>query len=212
MINPIPYKSVVPAPRRVRLIDEVPEELMVEWGVKLYTLMNLAWNYIDTILDIVCQRRICATKTLVRTIRRLRREYDIFRAKSVDSEFIRKEDGNSDRFEELLQGDFSRLFNGLEMEISHLGLSEEDRVLVIAIQQALTIMDAVKMYARWCDARIRDLGIWTCDCCMVQSEFLALYPLIPQFAGDALEKSETRRITASILCNSITEARINVNL
>lgn len=204
------FLSAIPQPRRVRMIDEIPSRVVVEWGVKLYTLMQLAWNYIDTIIDLCIQMRITATKPLVRTIRQLRREYDQFRARSIDEEFERKESANAEKFEEQFCTDFDRLFNGLELEIRSLDLKQDYQTLVIAVQQALTIMDAVKLYARWCDQRINEYGVWVSDCCMLQAEFLKLYPLIPQFAGDCYQTNlASRQTTAGILLNRIIQIKIN---
>ena len=75
---------------------------------------------------------------------------------------------------------------------------------MIAVQQALTLMDAVKAYARWCDKKIASFGVWVCDCCMVQTEFLKLYPLIPLFAGDCYNPdSQARTLTAQIIVNKL---------
>ena len=203
-LAPPAFTSAVPKPSPVLLIDSIPQELMMEWGTKLYMLMNLAWGYIETILDICIQQRIPATKPLVRTIRDIRRRYDQFRHRSIDDRHDRMEAHNAEVFECNFEADFDRLFNGLELEAGRHGLTEGHRTLLIATNQALTIMDAVKVYARMCDAEIRRRGVWTCDCCMLQSEFMELYPLIPEFAGDCYERDiEARRLTAGILANRI---------
>lgn len=211
-LAPAPLRSVIPSPRPVRLIDEMPEDVMMVWAWKLYTIMNLTWSYIDTILNLCIQQRIKDTKPLVRTIRDIRHRYDQFRQHSIDSEHEAKETYNAEVFEEQFSADFDRLFNGLEMEVNRLDLTPGHRMLVIATQQALTLMDAVKIYARLCDREIKANGIWTCDCALLQDEFLQLYPLIPQFAGDCYRPDLTaRQTTARILANRLQSINIKLN-
>ena len=203
--------SVIPKPKPVRLIDEMPEDKMIQWAWKLYTLMNLSWGYIDTILDLCVQMRLKDTRPLVRVIRDLRRSYDRFRARSIDSDHVAKETHNAEVFEEQFSSDFDRLFNGLYNEVSRLDLKPDHRSLVIATQQALTLMDAVKVFARMCDKEIKAHGIWTCDCSLLQDEFQQLYPLIPQFAGDCYRPDlRVRQTTARILANRLASIHIDI--
>lgn len=172
--------------------------------------MNLSWDYVDTICDVCISLRIQETKPLVRQIRTLKREYDHFRASSMRSDMERNETEHGLRFEEIFIDDFNRMTNGIELEVNKLGLTPDHRMLVVAVQQALTLMDAVKIYARWCDRQIASLGIWVCDCCMVQTEFMKLYDLVPQFAGDCYQPNiEARKLTAGILVNRLKKIDIH---
>lgn len=204
-----PYvHSLIPKPRWRHAIDVVPKKLMLEWGVRLYTLMNLAWDYVDTICDLCIQQRVEGTKPLVRCVRQLKREYDQFRSRCVDSDFERKEAERAEAFEETFGNDFRLLFNAIDFEVSKLGLEKNNRTLVIAVQQALTVMDAVKAYAATCDEEMRKMGLTVKDCSMVQTEFMKLFSIVPLFAGDCYRKLEVRKLTAGILRNRI--ARIQV--
>lgn len=188
----------------LKMLDAVPDSKLVEWSLKLFGLMNLAWDYIDTICDLCIQMRLADTKPLVRTVRHLKREYDIFRQKTYDRRMEDFETDHGLRIEEYLADDLRKLANGLDMEARRIGLKESHRDLLVAVYQALTLMDAVKGYARLCDRRIAGYGVWTCDCCMVFSEFLRLYPLIPQFGGDCLRNNLDVRVTsARIIVNRL---------
>lgn len=106
--------------------------------------------------------------------------------------------------EEKLSLDFDRLFNGVEHEVNKLDLTKDHKALVIATQQTLTLMDAVKIFARRCDKKIASYDVWICDCCMVQTEFMKLYPLIPQFAGDCYQPNlSARKLSAGIIANKL---------
>lgn len=176
---------------------------------RLYSIMNLTWGYVETILNLSIQMRIEPTKILVRKIRNLKREYDKFRWGHIDESFERKETQIAESFEEAFSSDFDKLFHGLEHEVNKLDLTKDHKLLVIAVQQALTLMDTVKLYAEHCDAVIAGYGVWTSNYCMVQTEFLQLYPLIPQFAGDCYQPDlSTRRVAARILANRLKEYKL----
>ena len=187
-----------------KTIEDVPQELLVEWSFKLFALMNLAWDYVDTVCDACISLRIQQTKPLVREIRAVRREYDQFRAPATSPVMEHNETQHGLRMEELFRDDLRKLMSGIKLEVNKLDLTPDHRLLVISVQQAMTLMDTVKIYARWCDKQIHGYGVWTCDCCMVQTAFLTLYDLVPQFAGDCYQPDiNARKLTAGILANRI---------
>lgn len=189
-----------PVAREKTLLEAVPDTLLVEWSAKLYTVMNLAWGYVETILDLCAQMKIPDTRPLCRTIRELKREYDRFRSSSMWGGADAEESKRAEDFEDFFSEDFDRLFNGLEMEVNKLDLTPPHKLLVIAVQQTLTLMDAARSYAIWTDSEIRKYGAWADGCSFMQKEFLALYPLIPQFAGDCYSPDlSARKLTADIL-------------
>lgn len=178
----------------------------MEWSFKLFALMNLAWDYIDTVCDVCITMRLEPTKALVRKIRECRKEYDRFRQRVMTSKMEENETDHGLRFEARFKDDFRKLSYGLEHEIGKLDLVADHRHLVLAVQQALTVMDAVKIYARWCDKQIASFDVWVCDCCMVQTEFLKLYSLVPMFAGDCYQPAlSARKMTAGILSNRLIQ-------
>lgn len=199
-----------PAKKRRKGLEAVPDDLLSEWSFKLFALMNLTWDYIDTICDLCAGMRLDATKPLVRQVRELKREYDRTRWRFVSQTLEDNEKDHALRFEERFRDDFRRLTNGLEMEVNKLDLKADHKLLVISVQQALTLMDAVKAYARWCDGRIASFGVWVCDHCMVQTEFLRLYSVIPEFAGDCYRQDlQARKITSGILVNRLKGMRLD---
>ena len=178
-------------------------------SIRLFALMNLTWDYVDTILDICISLRITETKPLVRRIRELKREYDKFRWPCMSTTSEKDEQETGLEIEEKLSVDFDRLFNGVEHEVNKLDLTKEHKALVIATQQALTLMDAVKIYARRCDKKIASYDVWVCDCCMVQTHFMKLYLLIPQFAGDCYQPNlNARKLSAGIIANKLQDLEL----
>ena len=187
-------------------LSAVPATLLVELSVKLYALCNLAWEYTDTILDVCIAERISQTKPLVRAVRDLKRSYDRFRSSSLNGEYERKETERGNAIEEYLEADFDRLFYSLYNDISRMKLTEPHRRLVIAVQQAMTILDAVKIYARRCDRAIERYGTAPIEYSMVQTEVIRLWGLIPQFAGDCYSPGiQSRKITAAIIARKLDD-------
>lgn len=207
-----PYHSIsTPLIKRKELKDitAVPEEYLVEWSIRLFALMNLAWDYVDTILDLCIQMRIIETKPLCRTIRELKRDYDRFRWNCMLGDRLQEEQDSALEFENLFTKDFRLLTLNLETEIKQLDLNQDYKSLVIAVQQALTLIDAVKIYAKRCDNAMREIGVWTCDYCLVQTEFLKMAEIIPLFAGDSYQPNlKIRKLTAQILANRLEKLPI----
>lgn len=208
--KPFHTLSINPEKRkRMGTIDDVPDTLLVTWSLRLFALMNLTWDYVDTILDLCVQMRISDTKPLCRTIRELKREYDKFRWQNMLYERTQEETETGLLFEEMFQKDFNILFLNLDTEVKKLDLREDDKLLVISVQQALTLIDAVKIYAKRCDKAMSDMNVWTCDYCMVQTEFLKMAELIPEFAGDCYQPDlQIRKQTAQILANRLDKLPI----
>lgn len=194
--------TIPPPKKRIKSIEEVPDELLYRWSARLFALINLTWDYIDTICDLCILYKPDGTKRLVRQIRELKREYDRFRWGISDSQFEKEESDRAFRFEESFHSDFTRATEAITLECNKIGLNGAEREIFIATQQALTLMDAVKLYAKWCDKKIAEFDVWVCDCCMVQTEFLKLYPIIPEFIRKPQYRYlKCRQTSAQILSN-----------
>lgn len=206
-----PVSAINRKRRPVNLADELPEEYLFDRSFRLFILQNLAWDYIETILDVCAQQKRKETKPLARTIRELHRRYDIFRSAKVDSDHTEAETNAALLFEQGVAEDLRRFHNSVGMDSSRIDLTERARVLISAVQDAMLLLDAVKVYARILDCEIADMGIWTCDCCLVQDEILRLYPLIPLFGGDCYEAtSGARDLSARIIVNRLRDIKINL--
>lgn len=195
---------------KMLLTDAVPEDVLIGWSCRVFTLMNIAWGYVDAVCDICISMGQHKTKKLVRAVRQVRKDYDRFRSKSVDADMERGETDRGEAFEDACSADFDKLFHGLQTEINKLRLDPDQHMLVLGVQQALTVMDAVMEYAGKIDSRLRrDYGFYAPDYCVVPSDFRRLYHLVPQFAGDCYRPGEeARKLTAAILANRMDEVEI----
>lgn len=198
----IPIIDFLPETRPKKLRD-IPQKPLARMAVKLYLLGSLAWDYTDTVLDIAVRMRLDKTKPLCRAVHELRRRYDRFRESSLDQADIAKEKELGEQFEGLQRENITKLCYGLRNEIGTYGLDAENTYLVQAVQMAMTVIGAMKLYARECDEWIRSQGVKDRHS-ILSDHFTALEMLLPEFAGDCYDRnSESRRITAGIICNEI---------
>lgn len=189
----------------------IPGDVLNDIGCKLYGLCSLAWDYIDTILDLCAEMRLSVTKPLCRTIRGLKRDYDRFRHRHLGGKGSLQETERGMTIEETLQKDFDKLYYALYNEVSKLKLTESHRRLVIAVQQAMTVLDAVRIFSRQCDEIPPRYGLPRRRDAFLQDEVEALYPLIPQFAGDCYDPNiPARKITARIIAETVKRFKVTV--
>ena len=193
-----------------RRIDKVPEDMLYVMACKTYAMCNLAWQYVDTIIDFCVEQRIDGTKRLVRAVRELKDRYNRFRDSNVANIIIKRdEDRNAETLEDFAAKDFSRLFYSLDAEVGKLGLNANHKMLVVAVHQALTVIDAVKLYASQCDERLKPYGITIHKYALLQKDFLLMSRLIPEFAGDCYSQIGSREGTAKILLNKVNEMGVS---
>lgn len=171
--------------------------------VKVSMLGNIAWSYTDTVLDMAAHMKIVAVKKVSRLIRQIKRDYEVFRHMALkydDKTFLNE---ISDLFEEINSEAFTKLCNGLDIEIGKKAdLDAENVYLVKAVQMVMTVLDAMRLYDADCRTWIVSQGV--SDHTFISHHFDQLAVLIPQYAGDCYDpKSESRRITARILYNEV---------
>lgn len=194
-----------------KTIEAVPEEVNLEMSFKLFALMNLAWDYVDTLCDLCIAERFTDTKPLVRRIRELKRDYDKFRWRVMDENSERQEEERGLYIEDELKPDLKKLQYGLENEIAKLDLTSRSYNLVLATQQAMTLIDAALIYARRCDKVIHSYNVWISDCCLVLPQFMALCPIVPMFAGDCYQPNlSARKLSAGIIANRLQAMELPV--
>lgn len=192
----LPLPAVLPA--REATLDDVPQQALARKGVKLSMLGTLATDYANTVLDIAGQMRISRTKRLSRCVRALISEYETFRRTYLDAAHIEAEQRLSVLFEDLNRRAFSHLCNGLKAETTG-RLRPDYAMLVQAVQMAMTVIDAMRLYAARCDRWVGSFGVRGRHS-MLHDFFPRLAMLLPEFAGDCYDPaSPSRKATAAIL-------------
>ena len=202
--TPLPAPTGVRA-ARWRHYDSIPDSVTIPFAMRLFAMQNLTLQYVDTVTGFCVEKRIGGTKPLVRAVREQRLGIDRLYAGSFKGEAGRlakeSEARNAAEFEDNADALLTRLFYGLGTEVGRLGLKGDDKALVIAVHQALTIADVARMYAREGDEMLRryHVPVARTGCSMLPNEFLAIADLLPQFAGDCYKLSPSRKITAKAM-------------
>ena len=202
--TPLPAPTGVRA-ARWRHYDSIPDSVTIPFAMRLCAIQNLTLQYVDTVTGFCVEKRIGGTKPLVRAVREQRLGIDRLYAGSFKGEAGRlakeSEARNAAEFEDNADALLTRLFYGLDTEVGRLGLKGDDKALVIAVHQALTIADVTRMYAREGDEMLRryHVPVARTGCSMLPNEFLAIADLLPQFAGDCYKLSPSRKITAKAM-------------
>lgn len=189
--------GVYVAPRDFkRGIAEIPECKVMEWAYKLFPVMNLAWTYVDTCLDIAAILRIGELKPVSRRIRELKRDYDIFRHPTVTDRLGQIETQLGEKFQEMFSNDFKLMTLNVDSEVAKLDLDPEYRSLVVAVHECLIIMETACEYCRRCENEMRrEYHLTPPPHSLIQREFLEVMSLIPLYAGDCYKPNREMLVT-----------------
>lgn len=192
-------------PPVIKTLKTMPEKDILRLSVKIFLVGALVWDYTDTVLQIAAQMRIGnGTQKVSRAIRELKQDYDWMCRRHIDMEHVRRICDLSLLFEHINDANLTKLNYGLRQEIRRDTELDEDYVMLLdAVQTALTVLDALKLYAAQCDAEIRKHYPGAPHSCL-PDHYRKLGELLPLYAGDHYKQdSESRRITARILLNEI---------
>ena len=185
---------------RKKTIDDLPQREFLRRGFKIFMLGSLAWDYTDTVLIMAKQLRLPdETKIVTRRIRNLKKDFDQIHSKSLSESDIEEERKIAEQFEDFCREHLNKLVFSLNNEKIVADVIRDHKILVNSIQQALTIIDTMKIYAAKCDRWIKDNGVHDANS-ILPVHFIHLSKLLPLLAGDCYNPdSDARRITARIL-------------
>lgn len=197
---------------RKKTIDDLPQREFLRRGFKIFMLGSLAWDYTDTVLIMAKQLRLPdETKIVTRRIRNLKMDFDQIHSKSLSESDIEEERKIAEQFEDFCREHLNKLVFSLNNEKIVADVIRDHKILVNSIQQALTIIDTMKIYAAKCDRWIRDNGVHDANS-ILPIHFIHLSKLLPLLAGDCYNPdSEARRITARILYKELDRVELYDN-
>lgn len=187
-----------------RTKEDLPQDILAQMVAKTCVLGALAWDYADTVVKLASVMRIEKTRGLSRAVKALYDEYRWMRHNVIDSGHAEKEKELAELFEEINAKAFSRLCQGLRLEIGrNTGLNEDYTTLVCAVQMAMTVIDTMRLHDAECSRWMESQGV--AGLTVIPGQYDRLAILLPEFAGDCYDpKSEARRITSRILYNEIS--------
>lgn len=208
--NPGVAKAVLlPSAAPAKTIYDVPVEIVAGMASRLLLLLNLAWDYVETVHEISRTLRVGSTKRTSRRIRELKRIYDQRRSRHIDSDHENKERDLALLFEQLCAPHLTKFHYTLTNEIKREcpDASEDETYLIEAVMTALTMLDAAVLYGADCDAQIRSMGVSGNS--IITPEIKELIRLLPEFtAGRFNTENPTRRLTARIILNEIKQIEL----
>lgn len=193
-----------------KTLREVPERELINMAVRLYVLGALAWDYVDSILNIAAQMGITQTKRLSRAVRELKREYDKERAERMDDALVEQESEWALDFEDYIGKALKELTEGIRAETQDVDgkLQGDYLYLVMGVQQAMTVLEAMKIFARQCDTKIESYGVPPAHS-ILMDHFPRLMVMIPQYAGDCyIADSAARKKCAQRIVKALEQIEV----
>ena len=201
---------------------------------RIYVLIELAWDYLDTVANILIQMKVKPTRKAGKRLQAYHEAYKRYRTGSVGIKGYEETiDLALDFLDEHRRDIFDRLADSLTADAAFFITEAKDqRPLYVAVQMALTIMDALKKVARQGDEFLRGYGISTdygqrslthsCggiripvashgDCMLVPNEFLVCYNIVPLLMGNAHDRCPRERMEwAKVIANKINNTDFNI--
>lgn len=132
-----------------KLSGILDSETLMRFAYVPFVVAELAWDYAESILDLVSYMKIDAVKGVGRAIRQLRREYEQLRAPYIDAKHRNSELDNMLVFEDGVK-DLSNLYHiNLKADIKreYPDLNDDYQILLSATYQCLIILRSLFYYA-----------------------------------------------------------------
>lgn len=187
---------------------DAPKPLLKSKTVLLLVIGELAWDYTGTVIDLAAQMKIKETRRVSRSIAEVRRDYDRFLFRSLDSAEQKRLRELAMQYEEVCQNHLTKLSYSLSNEESIRQCRESQRYLVVAVQMAMTVIDAMRLYVDDFDNFLHSHGLRGGS--MSMGQFEKLFALVPLYAGDAyMPNLPSRKLTAKILFNELKQYEHN---
>lgn len=188
-------------------ITDIPEDILITMRVRMYALGALVWDYTDTVLDIARSMRIQKTKKTSRKIRALHADYDYTMSQNLSLNHSELEMQWAMDFETYVMPLFQAFIEDFKQEqgVAYDRLEEQTRWLMIAVQQALCVLDALKYYTLGCDLALAKYGVDMRNKTTLSRHFRTLGILLPEFGTDTLVNSEARKKAAGAIAKALAK-------
>lgn len=174
------------AERDKRLIHEqLSEDAVFSLTYVPFVIAEVAWDYIDSILNIAVLMRLRETKPLCRTMKELRKEYDRERFAIINDKWRASETENMIMFqEELAQTYFSPVLKQYReaIEAEHGKIDDNSLMLVLSAYMCDTVLEALQRYERAQSKIVR--AIIGYDITIRPKQLDTVKRLVLQFCGD----------------------------
>lgn len=202
-----------PKPKPTKTIRDLPDDWMITLTARMTALGSLLWDYTDTVLDITISQRRTATKPLCRAVRQLQRDYDQLRQRvHATSEIRKQEEEWGLDFEDFVKPHTDAFLQEVQAEDAEAfgNIAPDTRWLLLAVEQAVLISDALRHYTDGCDRALTRLGVDMEGKTVCPLPFRQLARLLPEFAGDLWrDKSPARAKAAEALAKELLKIQVH---
>ena len=194
-------------PPKSRPITDVPEDILITIRVRMFALGALVWDYVDTVFDIAWAMRRRELKKLCRKVKELREDYNYMRRRNADCNDLEQETQWALDFESHVQPLSREFIESLKQEQSEAygELDQDTHWLMLAVQQALCVLEALKYYTKGCDMAIAKYGVDMDQKTLLPQHFQKLAILLPEFGGNTLVHSDARKKAAAGIAKELAK-------
>jgi hypothetical protein len=216
---PMPKQHIIPSKREqdMQLVEElrktqeklyeIPNNIFVKWNLRLWSLMELAWQYIETICDLSAIMKLDELKKATQQLRLCRKQYNsyVWQGK-INSNINRIAEETENRCQKPLR----ELCKVLNADADEQGLEGNFKLLLVAVHQALAVADAAFMYEHQCERQMREkYGIKILpDDSMIRTEFICAKGLLEFYGGDCYHEIPSREYYSKKICNMVNLVKI----
>lgn len=190
-------------------LDLIPGELLVDRSWRAWGVQSLAWDYIETILDVAAQHRLQEFKALCRLLRKMKYEYDHFRQYVIPIQILKDEDERGIDYEDAIKSDLRKAVFAVDFALMKDRVARDvlPEALLRAVLEAWLVMCALEKYAEKVDGELK--AYWE-ECPKLVCLFDPTVDAIP-LVGKFLRGYENRvkpiiEMNAGILMNRIVTA------
>lgn len=134
--------------QEIKLSEILDSETLMRFAYVPFVIATLAWDYVDTILTLSKMFGIKNVKPISRSVRQLKRDYDILRARYIDSIHSKSEENNMYVFEDGVNDVFKLYLVNIELDIKrkYPDLSEDYIMYIKAIYQCHIVLKSLYKY------------------------------------------------------------------
>lgn len=136
--------------------DGIPRELGAVKAMVLQVVALMMWDCAETVIETAATMRLGGEcRKISRELREMRRRWDQARSPFIDDEHCRYEERLAESFRAGAREQLSKQYWGLRNELKRGNYEPEREMLLMAVQQALTMCEALKHYCDHCDAWVK---------------------------------------------------------
>ena len=158
-----------------------------------YVIFEVAWDYVDTTINLAILLRIQETKRLTRAMRELRRRFDQQRQPFIDRNDQEKEQDHMIEFEEKSNHVLTPIYKGLKTTIrkQHPALVGDWVDFLCSVELASIIFSALFKYGIECDKLIES-RCGRANHSILPDEMFKIANLVKEFRGDTITNIRLR--------------------